>query len=1070
MKRMNMKQCSATIKVFAILAVYLCWMTGKVYPQSSNRNYVLTRTYTNAGETTWQDKIDYFDGLGRPEQSTLKRVSPLGHDLTTLQEYDSLDRKSNQWMSTVIQNNNGQYVSPATIKSKAIAMYGDSKPYAMPVYESSPLNRLREEYGAGEDWYTNSRSVKTKYMVNIAGNDTLNCICYAMSGAANDTILTLTRVKNYASSVLFVTRTNDEDGNTVFEFKDKLEQVVLTRQIQRDGNSKEIYDTYYIYDDFGNRVAVLPPKASDAFRASSSTSWNSNTNQTLQQYAFLYKFDSRHRQTAKKLPSCSWTLYVYDKGDRLIFSQDGNQRKRNEWAFSIPDALGRECFSGICKNLINPFADPLAGAVVEAAWRSDAATTIGTGSHKGYYLSGLSLVSPVILHVNYYDDYSFMGKNSIPNSTDVNVQYDSTTEAEGFGKRYVVSAKGLLTGTLTALLDNSAASTYLYSVMYYDCHGRLIQAKSSSHLQGGIEKEYFAYNFVGQPTQRKHIHSATGKTSQTELYVYTYDHAGRLLITTHKLNENNSVTLTDNEYDELGRLKSNKCDGNANLKTEYKYNVRSWLKTITNTLFSQTLYYQNSYGGNTPSYNGNISAMHWTTYADKKRGYTFNYDNLARLTKANYLENDIVSTHYGTSYNYDKHGNITSLTRNGRTGTTAFGVVDELSLTYNGNQLIKATDVVIDPTLSQSADFKDGTNQSAEYTYDRNGNMTQDLNKGISEISYNSLNLPDKLVISNSLGSATNTYLYSADGKKLNVTMKWTTSNSKSMDYAGNKFYENGSLKRILVDGGYIENSVYYYYLNDHLGNNRMVAKSDGTVVQTNHYYPFGMSFAEGIQNSNQPFKYNGKELDTERGLNLYDYVARCMDAALGRFTIVDPLAEKYYSWSTYVYCANNPIKFIDPDGKGWNEAWPFLKSSVSATFSIGLRAEASAKVRGIGAKLGVNMGSVEFSKNGKKITSGVSATLGIVGVKSYDNSYKLNSSTSVKEKGNSVSFLIWEEDYKESTFYDSRGKYYEEKGKKETVETTTSADLDISAHAIVGVDVSINLSKVKDFIVNLFK
>jgi hypothetical protein len=55
--------------------------------------------------------------------------------------------------------------------------------------------------------------------------------------------------------------------------------------------------------------------------------------------------------------------------------------------------------------------------------------------------------------------------------------------------------------------------------------------------------------------------------------------------------------------------------------------------------------------------------------------------------------------------------------------------------------------------------------------------------------------------------------------------------------------YEDGTLKRILVDGGYIENGVYYYYLTDHLGNNRIVANASGTVVQKNHYYPFGMPF-----------------------------------------------------------------------------------------------------------------------------------------------------------------------------------------------------------------------------------
>ena len=102
------------------------------------------------------------------------------------------------------------------------------------------------------------------------------------------------------------------------------------------------------------------------------------------------------------------------------------------------------------------------------------------------------------------------------------------------------------------------------------------------------------------------------------------------------------------------------------------------------------------------------------------------------------------------------------------------------------------------------------------------------------------------------------------------------------------------------------------------MGNNRVVAKSDGTVIQTNHYYPYGMSFAEGTFADKQPYKYNGKELDTENGLNLYDYGARQMDVIPGRFTSIDPMAEKYCTISPYVYCANNPLKYIDPDGKDW--------------------------------------------------------------------------------------------------------------------------------------------------------
>ena len=132
--------------------------------------------------------------------------------------------------------------------------------------------------------------------------------------------------------------------------------------------------------------------------------------------------------------------------------------------------------------------------------------------------------------------------------------------------------------------------------------------------------------------------------------------------------------------------------------------------------------------------------------------------------------------------------------------------------------------------------------------------------------------------------------------------------------------YENGTLKRILTDGGYIEGGAYYFYVKDHEGNNRVVADAGGTAVQSTHYYPFGMSYAEGNATSNQPYRYNGKELDTERGLNWYDYGARFYDPAMARWTTQDPLAEKYYGMSPYVYCANDPVNRIDPNGREWKE------------------------------------------------------------------------------------------------------------------------------------------------------
>ena len=195
--------------------------------------------------------------------------------------------------------------------------------------------------------------------------------------------------------------------------------------------------------------------------------------------------------------------------------------------------------------------------------------------------------------------------------------------------------------------------------------------------------------------------------------------------------------------------------------------------------------------------------------------------------------------------------------------------------------------------------------------------MTKDLNKNISSIGYNLLNLPTNITYSSGKSAA---YIYDATGRKLRTSYKASASATPvPTDYCGNMIYENGVLKQILVDGGYMTvtgTPFYYYYLQDHLGSNRVVVNTGGTATQVNHYYPFGGLFGESTGNTVQRFKYNGKELDRTHGIDWYDYGARHMTPDAGRFTTIDPLAEKYYNISPYAYCANNPLSYIDPSGK----------------------------------------------------------------------------------------------------------------------------------------------------------
>ena len=648
-------------------------------------------------------------------------------------------------------------------------------------------------------------------------------------------------IRNF-SGQLSVIKTTDEDLNVSYTFTDEMGHVVLTRQMK----GSETHDTYYVYDDKSNLCFVLQPM------------YQSSAN--LDQYAFQYKYDGRNRCIWKKLPGAGYMEMVYDNADRLVFSQDGNQRAltSGNWTYYKYDGLNRLTEQGVCTNKV---------------------TTSGTTVHIR----------------NYYDNYAFRAQAGFNNS-------NFPDDASGNGK-------GALTASVATVLGSS---NKIYTAHYYDIKGRVVKTVQSNPL-GGYDVAATVYTFTNKPATVTHTHTASGKTTRTEVYTYSYDHADRLLKVEHTLG-GTKITLADYAYDNLGRLQSKSLHGSATNKLTYAYNVRGWLTGISGSKFTQNLYYNN--GNGTAKYNGSISSMTWKAGNESTvRGYKFTYDGLDRMLNATYGETANISTNANRfSENvtgYDKNGNIKTLQRYGQTAASGYGLIDNLTFTLGGNQLTRVDDAVATSAYNNGFEFKDGVKQANEYNYDSNGNLTKDLNKGITNISYNCLNLPSVVTFSD---GSTITYTYAADGTKLKTVHK-TGSTTTTTDYCGNVVYENGVQKLLLTDEGYVtlSDSKYHYYLKDHQGNNRVVINQSGTVEETNHYYPFGGVFASS--GNVQPYKYNGKELDAKKGLNWYDYGARHYDAALGRFTTVDPSAENYYSTSPFTYCLNNPLNYIDPLG-----------------------------------------------------------------------------------------------------------------------------------------------------------
>jgi RHS repeat-associated protein len=163
--------------------------------------------------------------------------------------------------------------------------------------------------------------------------------------------------------------------------------------------------------------------------------------------------------------------------------------------------------------------------------------------------------------------------------------------------------------------------------------------------------------------------------------------------------------------------------------------------------------------------------------------------------------------------------------------------------------------------------------------------------------------------------------LYSAWSQSEPAESDFIAAQTVTTDYVSNKIYKNGQLSMLLTEEGYIEKSgstyTHHYYLKDHLGNHRVVMNASGTVKQATNYYPSGTTIAERQTDQGiQPYKFDGKELDRKDNLNFYDYEARAYDPTLMRFTSPDPMMEKYYGWSPFAYCLNNPVRYVDPDGR----------------------------------------------------------------------------------------------------------------------------------------------------------
>lgn len=191
------------------------------------------------------------------------------------------------------------------------------------------------------------------------------------------------------------------------------------------------------------------------------------------------------------------------------------------------------------------------------------------------------------------------------------------------------------------------------------------------------------------------------------------------------------------------------------------------------------------------------------------------------------------------------------------------------------------------------------------------------------DLTYNRLNL-----IQNEKqdGATIANYSNLADGTKLAAT----DGAGNGLLYRGSLVYKREEARLSLESAGVAAGRIIatatsrgveylpQYFITDHLGSVRVIIDANGNVSERNDFYPFGMRWNRGPLSGNNRYRHNGKEEQKFLNLPFTEYGARQFDTQTGKRFVIDPLAEKYYPIGTYVFCAGNPVKFIDPDGRGF--------------------------------------------------------------------------------------------------------------------------------------------------------
>ena len=658
---------------------------------TSSTNAISTKTYYD-GTHSYAD-ITYYDGFGAPYQTVLNRAAPDGRNLVAPILYDDMYRdNATVLLPFPVDMYTGERVLNAEQEqrryySQRTDGVRDNSAYSTNVFDKSGLDRIRYSYRPGDIYRQENKFAEYLYETNDTADKVLDFKYNYEDGSIT--------VAGYAKAGLYTKNTViDEDGNTSARFADANGDTVLDR---RYFSQSYFTDTYYVYDPCFNRLVwVIPPEGSARIISGFVLKWDDDT---ANQYCYRYLYDGRGNMIERKLPGCEKESFVYDKGDRLVFSRDGNLQARKQWLYHVYDNHGnllrqnlldydisREQLQSRYETLVDNLLPVLGGTTdMDIPYDSDGGATL---SRKlAHYVFGNV-------------EYSETATGFVETAWTAPV--DMAYRGVGFPGTPLQDPKGLKTYEKLAVLgDDAGEPRYVERTYFYDYKKRLMQVVERNP-EGGISRTSYDYDLVGNVVRYKELRQPyAGADEDMVTASYVYDNRRRLIREVRALNYENSVAV-DYEYDDLGKLVG-KTTRNGGLNTTMAYNLQGWQTDMQVTdsgspLFDTHLrYYDPQYGETTPSYAGNISEWTWRQGGESDENtYAFTYDSHSRLTDTKQYINGMPDNQFiETGFSYDLNSNIKALKRYDK------GILkDSYNYNYLGNQLLA---IYVRPVSSRNA-------------------------------------------------------------------------------------------------------------------------------------------------------------------------------------------------------------------------------------------------------------------------------------------------------------------------------------------------------------------------------